>query len=210
MPKPPRASLPKGWAPDTVDLDRALMLLNLPRLVGSHPEDGQPVEAAIGRYGPYVKHGSTYANLPDVEEVFTIGMNRAVEVLAQKAAGRRGASAPAQPIKELGEHPDGGLLAVMPGRYGPYVKWGKVNATIPKGIEPEAITLEEALALVAEKAGKAPKKKAPARKAKAEEGAPKKAAPKKAAAKTTKTAAKKPAAAKSTAKKKAAPDTDAA
>lgn len=94
--------------------------------------------------------------------------------------------------------------------YGPYVKWGKVNATIPKGIEPEAITLEEALALVAEKAGKAPKKKAPARKAKAEEGAPKKAAPKKAAAKTTKTAAKKPAAAKSTAKKKAAPDTDAA
>ncbi|ABN75961.1 type I DNA topoisomerase [Cereibacter sphaeroides] len=210
VPKPPRASLPKGWAPDTVDLDRALMLLNLPRLVGSHPEDGQPVEAAIGRYGPYVKHGSTYANLPDVEEVFTIGMNRAVEVLAQKAAGRRGASAPAQPIKELGEHPDGGILAVMPGRYGPYVKWGKVNATIPKGIEPEAITLEEALALVAEKAGKAPKKKAPARKAKAEEGAPKKAAPKKAAAKTTKTAAKKPAASKSTAKKKAAPDTDAA
>ncbi len=89
-PKPPRASLPKGWAPDTLTLERAMELLSLPRIVGMHPEDGVVVEAAIGRFGPYVKHGSVYANLPDVEEVFTIGMNRAVEVLAQKAAGRRG------------------------------------------------------------------------------------------------------------------------
>ncbi|SNX67399.1 DNA topoisomerase I [Cereibacter ovatus] len=231
QPKPPRASLPKGWAPDSIDLDRALLLLNLPRLVGHHPDDGAPIEAAIGRYGPYVKHNSTYANLPDAEEVFTIGMNRAVEVLAQKAAGRRGGAAPAQPIKELGEHPEGGILAVMPGRYGPYVKWGKVNATLPKDIEPEAITFEEALALVAEKAAKSPKKKAPAKKAaKSETGA--KAPAKKAAAKSAEgdAPAKKPVAKKAAAKtggasvakskaepvtkagkaKKAAPDIDAA
>ena len=210
QPKPPRASLPKGWAPDSLDLERALRLLNLPRLVGTHPEDGAPVEAAIGRYGPYVKHNSTYANLPDVEEVFTIGMNRAVEVLALKAAGRRGASAPAQPIKELGEHPEGGLISVMPGRYGPYVKWGKVNATLPKGLEPEAITLDEALALVAEKAGKSPaKKKAPARKkAEGDEAATpaaKKPAAKKAPAKgATKATASKTATSKTAASKTAA------
>ena len=111
VPKPPRASLPKGWAPDTLTLERAVELLTLPRIVGMHPEDGAVVEAAIGRFGPYVKHGSVYANLPDVEEVFTIGMNRAVEVLAQKLAGRRGGAAAAEPLRELGEHPDGGPVS---------------------------------------------------------------------------------------------------
>lgn len=86
QPKPDRASLPKGWTPDGLTLERALALLSLPREIGKHPEDGVLVEAAIGRFGPYVKHGLVYANIPDVEEVFTIGMNRAVEVLAQKAA----------------------------------------------------------------------------------------------------------------------------
>ncbi|MFD2173346.1 type I DNA topoisomerase [Rhodobacter lacus] len=199
QPKPPRASLPKGWSPESIDLERALTLLSLPRQIGPHPEDGEPVEAAIGRFGPYVKHGKTYANLPDVEEVFTIGMNRAVEVLAQKLArgpGRGGASA--QPLKELGEHPDGGPVQVMPGRYGPYVKWGKVNATLPKDLDPETVTLEAALPLLEAKATKggkkaAPKKaaakKAPAKAASAEKkpaakkAAPKKAAPKKAPAK---------------------------
>ncbi|MDV7271727.1 type I DNA topoisomerase [Thioclava sp. A2] len=175
MPKPPRASLPKTWAPDSIDLDRAMQLLNLPREIGPHPDDGEIVEAAIGRYGPYVKHGRTYANLPDVEEVFTIGMNRAVEVLAQKAAkGARGSTAKA--LKELGEHPDGGPIAVMEGRYGPYVKWAKVNATLPKDSDPETITLEEALELIAAKASKGGKKTT-------KKAAPKKAAPKKAAAK---------------------------
>jgi DNA topoisomerase-1 len=166
-PKPPRASLPKGWAPDSLTLDRAVQLLSLPREVGKHPEDGAVVEAGIGRFGPFVKHNATYANLPDVEEVFTIGMNRAVEVLAQKAASRgaRGGGAAAlTPLKVLGEHPDGGEIHVMAGRYGPYVKWGKVNATLPKGVEPEALALDEALVLIAEKAGKGGKVKAkPAR-----------------------------------------------
>ena len=162
-PKPPRASLPKGWSPETLTLERALMLLALPREIGPHPADGEPVEAGIGRFGPYVKHLSVYANLPDAEEVFTIGMNRAVEVLAQKAARGpgRGAAA-AQPLKDLGEHPEGGVVQVMPGRYGPYVKWGKVNATLPKGTEPSTMTLDIALPLLAEKAAKGGKAK-PAR-----------------------------------------------
>jgi DNA topoisomerase-1 len=175
-PKPPRASLPKGWSPDTVTLERALMLLDLPRPIGPHPADGAVVEAGIGRFGPYVKHGPVYANLPDVEEVFTIGMNRAVEVLAQKATRGRGGAAPAQPLRELGTHPDGGIVQVMPGRYGPYVKWEKVNATLPKELAPETVTLDEALALIVEKAGKGGKAKA-ARKAPAKTAA-KVAAPK--------------------------------
>lgn len=181
-PKPPRASLPKGWSPESMTLERALQLLNLPRPIGPHPADGVLVEAGIGRFGPYVKHGAVYANIPDVEEVFTIGMNRAVEVLAQKATRGRGASAPAGPLRVLGEHPDGGEVQVMPGKYGPYVKWAKVNATLPKGVEPEAVTLDEALVLIAEKAGKSGGKKTARSGAKSAAGT--KAAPKaKAAAK---------------------------
>ncbi len=187
-PKPPRASLPKGWEPAELTFDRALELLSLPREIGPHPEDGEMIEAAIGRYGPYVKHGKIYANLSDVEEVFTVGMNRALVVLAEKAARGPGRGAAAQPIKELGEHPDGGPVQVMPGRYGPYVKWAKVNATLPKEIEPEDMTMELALPLIEAKASKGGKKKA----------APKKAAPKKAPAKAA--AAKKPAAKKPAAK----------
>lgn len=209
QPKPDRASLPKGWAPDAVTLERALQLLDLPRLVGQHPDDGQPVEAGIGRFGPYIKHGPTYANIPDVEEVFTIGMNRAMEVLAQKAARGAGrSSAPAGPLKVLGAHPDGGEVQVMPGRYGPYVKWEKVNATLPKGMEPEAVTLEEALALIAEKAGKSGGKarKSPAKTAAKAPAKAKAAARPKAAAKTAATAkAKAPAKAKAAAKPAAKP-----
>ncbi|MFA3917487.1 type I DNA topoisomerase [Ruegeria hyattellae] len=173
--KPPRASLPKGWSPDDLDLEKALMLLSLPREVGAHPEDGEMIEAGIGRYGPFVKHGRLYANLKEADEVFTIGMNRAVEVLAQKAASRGGRGAAVKPLKELGEHPEsGGAVNVMEGRYGPYVKWEKVNATLPKGTEPADVTMEMAVELIAEKAAK--------------KGGRKKAAPKK------KTAAKKPAA----------------
>ncbi len=182
QPKPDRASLPKGWTPDGLTLERALVLLSLPREIGKHPEDGVLVEAAIGRFGPYVKHGSVYANIPDVEEVFTIGMNRAVEVLAQKAARGGRTTAPAEPLKVLGMHPDGGEVQVMPGRYGPYVKWEKINATLPKELAPEAVTLEEALVLIAEKAGKGGKKKAAPKKAAAKPAA-KKAPAKKAAAK---------------------------
>ncbi|HET9069823.1 MAG TPA: topoisomerase C-terminal repeat-containing protein, partial [Amaricoccus sp.] len=176
--KPPRASIPKGMDPAVVTLDRALELLSLPRRIGTHPEDGEPVEAGIGRYGPYVKHGRTYANIKDAEEVFTIGMNRAMEVLAQKAQ-RGGRGAAATPLRELGEHPDGGSVAVYAGRYGPYVKWEKVNATLPKEIDPEAVTLEQALELVAAKAPKGARR-AP-RKAAAKKPAKGKAKPAKAA-----------------------------
>jgi DNA topoisomerase-1 len=140
------------------------------------------MEAGIGRYGPYVKHGRVYANLTDVEEVFTIGMNRAVEVLAQKATrgAARGAAPSGRALRELGEHPEGGAVSIMDGRYGPYVKWGKLNATLPKDAEAADLSMETAVELLAAKAGK---------KGGAKKAAPKKAAPKKAAVK--KPAAKK-------------------
>jgi DNA topoisomerase-1 len=200
VPKPPRASLPKGWRPEEMDLARALMLLDLPREIGPHPDDGETIEAGIGRYGPYVKHGRVYANLPEVDEVFTIGMNRAVEVLAQKAtrgAGRGGATA-AKALRELGEHPEGGPVSVLDGRYGPYVKWGKVNATVPRGTEPAELTMEQAVELLAAKAKSGGAKKGSARKAPAKKAAPKKAAPKKAVA--PKTAVKRAPAKKATAR----------
>jgi DNA topoisomerase-1 len=195
--KPKRGSIPKGWNPDDVDLDKAVMLIDLPREVGKHPEDNEPIEAGIGRYGPFVKHGKTYANLANVDEVFEVGLNRAVDLIADKIANPRGrGGAAAKPLKELGKHPeDGNPVNVMSGRYGPYVKHGKTNATLPKGLEPDQITLERAVELIAEKAGKGGGKKAPAkRKAPAKKPAAKTAAAKKPAAK--KPAAKKPAAKK--------------
>jgi DNA topoisomerase-1 len=132
------------------------------------------VEAGIGRYGPFVKHGRIYANLKEVDDVFTIGMNRAVEEIARKLASRGGAGREqAKPLRELGEHPiDGGPVNVYDGRYGPYVKFGKINATLPKGVTPEAVTMDVAVALVTEKAakkgsGKAKPKAKPKAKAKA-------------------------------------------
>ncbi|WP_055663372.1 type I DNA topoisomerase, partial [Jannaschia seosinensis] len=158
--KPKRSSLPKAWAPETVDLDRALQLLSLPRLVGTHPEDGAPIETNLGRYGPYVRWNKVYANLPEEEEIFTIGMNRAVELLAEKLAKRGGRGRTVEPLRELGEHPEsGGAVNVMEGRYGPYVKWEKVNATLPKEVSPEEITLAQAIELIDAKAAKAPKRK---------------------------------------------------
>ena len=180
--KPKRSSLPKGWSKDELNLEKALKLLSLPRTVGAHPEDGEIIEAGLGRYGPFVKHGRLYANLPNIEEVFEIGINRAVTVLAEKKATR---GAP-QALKELGEH-EGEPVRVMSGRYGPYIKYKKINATLPKDADPETIDLETAMKLVAEKeakGGKKPaRKKAPAKKkpaAKKKAPAKKKAAPKKA------------------------------
>ena len=167
QPKPPRASLPKGWDAAEIDLEKALTLLSLPREVGPHPEDGEMIEAGIGRYGPYVKHGRIYANLPEVDEVFTIGLNRAVDAIAQKSAKRGGGSA-VEPLKVLGEHPEkGGAVNVMEGRYGPYVKWEKVNATIPKGTEPADVSMEMAVQLIAEREAKGGKKKPAPKKKKA-------------------------------------------
>jgi DNA topoisomerase-1 len=192
-----RSSLPKGWAPADIDFEKALSLLSLPRDVGAHPETGKMITAGLGRYGPFVLHDGTYANLDGIEDVLSIGLNRAVTVLAEKKAnpGGRGRTA-AVALKELGEHPDGGAMTVREGRFGPYVNWGKVNATLPKGKDPQSVTVEEALVLIAERAakdggGKGKAKKAPAKaaKAKSEDGAA--AKPKKTAAKPKAAAAKK-------------------
>jgi DNA topoisomerase I len=175
-----RASLPRGWSPESIDLERALKLLSLPRPVGDHPETGKPITAGIGRYGPFVLHEGTYANLPDAEEVFTVGLNRAVDLIAEKLAGGRGRNSAPAVVATLGDHPDGGPVTVRDGRYGPYVNHGRINATLPKSAEPKNVTLAEALELIAAKAKAGPKTKP---KAKARpKAAPKpkaKAAPKK-------------------------------
>jgi len=171
--KPKRASIPKGTDPESIDLDHALALLSLPREVGLHPESGKPIVAGFGRYGPYIQHDGKYASLGGAEEVFEIGLNRAVSLLAEKASSSRSRRGP-NVIKDLGEHPElGGKLQVLTGRYGPYVKHGKVNATVPRDREPEQVTVEEAVALIAAKSAKGG----------ANKGGAKKTAPKKPASK---------------------------
>jgi DNA topoisomerase-1 len=160
--KPKRASVPKGVDAATLDLEYALKLLSLPREVGLHPETGKPIMAGLGRYGPFILHDGTYANLGSIEEVFTVGINRAVVLLAERAAGggksRWQRQAPTV-LKELGEHPsEGGKVQVLSGRYGPYVKHGDVNATLPKSKDPANLTMEEAVELIAERAAKGPSK----------------------------------------------------
>jgi DNA topoisomerase-1 len=148
--KPKRAALPKGLPADDVDLDRALGLLSLPREVGKHSEDGEPIIAGVGRFGPYVQHGKTYANLTTGDDVLTVGLNRAVALIEEKRAkrahkGRRGAD----PGRALGEHPDkGGPVVVKNGRYGPYASHDGVNATLSSDLAPETITLEQAVGLL--------------------------------------------------------------
>ena len=169
--KPKRAGLPKGTELDSVDLKYALSLLSLPREVGKHPESGEPILAGIGRYGSYIKHQTSYANLEEGDDVLTIGINRAVTLLAEKAArggkGRRGPPAG----KILGEHPEfGGPVTLREGRFGPYVTHNKVNATIPNTSDPEDVSLDQAVALIADRiaktGGQPPKKKAAAKKSK--------------------------------------------
>jgi DNA topoisomerase-1 len=163
--KPKRAGLPKGLSADDVDLQRALGLLSLPREVGKHPESGEPILAGVGRFGPYVQHGKTYANLETGDDVLTVGLNRAVTLLAEKAAkGPRKGRFGADPGRALGEHPDkGGPVVAKNGRYGPYVSHDGVNATLPSDKTPETITLEEAVALLDARAarggGKRPTKR---------------------------------------------------
>ena len=164
--KPKRSSLPKDWAPDTISLERAVKLLNLPRTVGAHPEDGEPILANLGRYGPYVQHHRTFANLPGIDDVFEVGLNRAVTLIAEKQASR-GARGTAKVLKDLGAHPeDEQSIQVLEGRYGPYVKHGKINATLPKNLAPEDVNVDQALELLAEKAAKKGAKKKTTRKKK--------------------------------------------
>lgn len=201
--KPKRVSIPKEIPLASVDLEIANMLLSLPRDLGLHPVTNKKIVANIGRFGPYVNHDGKFKSIPKSDSVFTIDLEGAVTLLAQANTG------PA-PLLSLGAHPTGdGQIEVYAGRYGPYVQHGKIRATLPKSVEPEALTLEEALELLNAKAAKevpakkAAVKKAPAKKEVVKKASVKKAAPKKAASvkktSTTKTATKKPATKKATA-----------
>jgi DNA topoisomerase-1 len=158
--KPQRASIPKGYSAEAMDLEKALRLLSLPREVGTHPETHKPIMAGFGRFGPYISHDGAYASLETPEDVFTVGINRAVTLLAErKEKGGRGARG-GQALKELGAHPASGApIKVMKGRYGPYVTDGSVNATLPRDSDPASVTLDEAVALIAARAEKGPVKK---------------------------------------------------
>ena len=213
--KPKRQGLPKGLSRSAVDLDIALNLLSLPREVAKHPTSGEPILVSIGRFGPYVQHGKVYASLTAADDVLTIGANRAIDLIVTKESGGGGSrfGRAAAPGRVVGQHPDGGDVVARDGRYGPYVSWNGVNATLPKGTTADAVTLEEALPLIAQRAanapvkkGRAPTKKAPAKKAPAKKAPPKKEVVEKPAAKKTaaKAPAKKPAAKKPAAKKPAA------
>jgi DNA topoisomerase-1 len=215
--KPKRVSIPKGIEPNDMDLERAQQLLSLPRTVGTHPETQKPILAGIGRFGPYLQHDGKYKSIPKDDDVLTIGMNRAMELLSQESKGRgRGQAAPG---KELGKDPvSGEPVTQHEGRYGPYVKLGKINATIPSTIEPSDLTLEQALSLIAARAEKiaagggktgrrATAKKAAAKKpakAATAEGDGETAAAKTKKAAKSKTASGKPAGKKAAGKKAAA------
>jgi DNA topoisomerase-1 len=171
--KPKRASLPKGVQPEDIDLDKALALLSLPREVGISPEDGEQILAGVGRFGPYVKHGKVYASLEEGDDVLTVGLNRAMHLIADKIANpKKGRRFGAAAGKTLGDHPDkGGPIVVKNGRFGPYVSNNGINATLPADKTPETVTLDEAIVLLDARAaavGNSPRGK--------------KAAPKKAAA----------------------------
>jgi DNA topoisomerase-1 len=150
--KPKRVALPRRLKAADLDLATALRLLALPRELGRHPETGAAIVAGIGRFGSYIKHGSTFKSLAPDDDVLTIGLNRAVVLLAEPAAARR-RRAP-QPLRELGPHPDGGTLALYQGRYGPYVRHGRAFASLPKGADPASLSLEDAIRLLAERVGK--------------------------------------------------------
>lgn len=190
--KPRRTSLPRGLEGDRITLEQALGLLSLPRLVGLHPETGEPIEAGLGRFGPFVKMGAIFASLDRDDDVLVVGLNRAVDVLARKLAS----------IRALGEHPkDHAPVVIKKGRFGPYVQHGSMVANLPRGVDMNDLTMDEAVALLAEK-GKPLKPKGA--KGKAAKAPAKKAAPATGEAAPRKAPAKAPAARKPASKKAAA------
>lgn len=147
--KPQRASLLKGMKPEDVDLDLALRLLELPRPLGDHPETGKVIKAGVGRYGPFVVHDGTFASLRKNDNVLDVELDRAVELLEQKKNKKSGRS---NVIKELGDHPENGKkVRVMTGRYGPYIKYGKTNISLPDDFDPEDVNMDIAVQLITEK-----------------------------------------------------------
>ena len=153
--KPKRVSLPKSIGPGEITLDQAIGLLSLPREIAKHPETKEPVLAGIGRFGPYVQHGKTYASIGKDEDILALGANRAIDLIVAKESGltgRRFGDSANAPSRELGDHPAGGKVVVKAGRYGPYVNHGRINATLPRDADPTTLTLEEAVGLLAAKA----------------------------------------------------------
>ena len=146
--KPKRSSLPRGLKPEDVTLEKALALLALPREAARHPTSGEPILAGIGRYGAYVQHGKTYANLGRDDDVLEIGANRAIDLIVAKESGAGGSRFGGGTGRVLSEHPEGGPVSVKQGRFGSYVNHGKINATLPKGTDPASVTLDDALALI--------------------------------------------------------------
>jgi DNA topoisomerase-1 len=152
--KPKRSSVPKPLTPEDLTLEQALVLLSLPREVAIHPETKQPILAGIGRFGPYVQHGKSYANIGKDENILEIGANRAIDLIVAKESGlsgRRFGKEGAGASRSLGDHPQGGAVTIKSGRYGPYVNWGKINATLPRDADPTSFSLDEAVALLAAK-----------------------------------------------------------
>ena len=195
-PKPKRVSLLKGMEPDDITLELALRLLSLPRTLGEHPESGKVVQAGVGRFGPYIVHDGRYVSLKAPDDVLEVELPRAIEML-NAAPAKRGGGRSASVLHELGEHPEGGPMQILSGRYGPYVKYGKINATIPKEIKPEEVTAQQAIEWLAAKAasGKPARgrksstaKKTPVKKTTAKKTTTKKTTTKKAAAKKSTTA----------------------
>jgi DNA topoisomerase-1 len=158
--KPKRVALPRSMKPADVDLETALALLALPREVGRHPETGETIIAGIGRFGPYLKHGSSFVSLRADDDVLNVGLNRAVTLLAEAKTGQRRGP---QLLRELGQHPEGGAVGLYRGRYGPYVSHNGVYASLPKGADPDSFPLDQGLALIAAQKAKGKGRK-PARK----------------------------------------------
>ncbi len=192
--KPKRASLPKGVSPDDIDLDRAVKILSLPREIGKHPDDGEPIVAGIGRFGPYVKHGKIYANIDAGEDVLTVGLNRAVTLIEEKKANPGKGRRFGDPGRSIGDHPSkGGAILVKNGRYGAYVTHDGINATLPADKTADTVTVDEAVALIEARAakggGSSSRRKRPARKEPTPKEPRKSAAAKTAAPKRKKAAA---------------------
>ena len=160
-PKPKRVSLPAGVSLETVDLKMALSILSLPRTLGTHPEDGEPIIASVGRYGPYVAHKRTFASLPKGESVLEVMLERALVLIAEKQSKSKKAA----PIRTVGVHPESGIdIEIFDGRYGPYIKYERLNVTLPKDVPTDEIGLELAVELIAKKAAQKGTKRKPRRK----------------------------------------------
>ena len=147
-PKPKRTSIPKNFEPSRITIEIAKKLLDLPKVLGEHPDDKKPIHSAIGPYGPYLKHNNIYANIKDLEEFLSIGMNRAVELLSENSKKNSNNKRAASLIKTIGDHPEGGEVQLMNGRFGPYIKYKKNNISVKNKDKLDEIDLKTALELL--------------------------------------------------------------